>query len=581
MSFRLLLEEYLSLMKEAGELDIFLPVLLTAMNHEVVLKAQTGVRQFGVDVVTRGPDERREQRLFLWVIKCGDINRQSWRVDKQSIRNSVEEVGDVYLETHITPQDDRLPRTLVVVTNGSINQEVALEMTTYLKKWGKKHRTKVQTVTGATLAIWVEQFLLNEYALPAAHRSLFRKALATVETPEVSYQHSVQLVVGLMSEAQSNVGSARARRKRVLASLRALLAFNEVLLLWARDAGNLEAPYLVAEFSVLRAWSHLHNSPLLSDPRVGTDLHRIAIHYLNTCELYHAKIEPYYFVQSAIATVSPDSAVVATKVFSEMGRLGLAAVTRFIVANHIQDMTIHQQAVGFVDRLEALLKSHTVSASPCFDSQSTDISLALLALAASGRTQTARDWLHQVIDRLGVAKQFGRYAPVQTDSFDDLLAVRRGDAEQIEEFTKISTVVPVLGLWCELLQADRSYDLLARKVAPKFSGTTFNLWAPDTTYETALSDREALHSSGFAECFHTMPSTTGGLRALLSPMASGAASVNSFNFSKAGWQWVALMASRHWRQQIPHELLHVLALSFLTPKGGAPTAPVASGASQP
>jgi hypothetical protein len=555
MSIRLLLEEYLSLMKEAGELDVFLPVLLTAMGHDVVFKAQSGVRQYGVDIVTRGPGEKGEKRLFLWIVKCGDIGRRTWAVGNQSIRNSIQEVGDVYLETHVSPQDAKLPATMVVLTNGAIQQEVALEMTTYFKKWVRQNRVKAEAVVGSTLATWTEKYLLNEYALPAAHRSLFRKALATVETSEVSYQHSRELVVGLMSAAQLSGRSARARRKKLLSALRAVATFNTVLHLWARDARNLATPYLVAEFSVLHTWSRLHDSPLLEDAAVGSDLHRLVSHYLGVCEFYHREIDPYYRVQSAIATRSNESAIIAVKVFDEMGRLGLAACTLFLIEREIIYSPMRQHASQFVDRIEALLKTHSVSGSPCFDGHSTDISLAILALVADGRIEVATNWLNTLIDRLGFAKRSKKYAPIQTDSFEDLIAIRHDSVEHVDEFTKISTLVPVFGLWCCVLDAKEGFALLSKVVAPLFAGATFNLWSPDAKYEAILSDEVALRASGFAECFLTMPETADQLTALLEPRLREVPEIEGFKFSKHRWHWIPLMVARHTRTQIPHRAI--------------------------
>ena len=56
-AIRLMLEDYLGLMKEEGELDVFLPLLLGAMGHEIIYRPQKGVRQYGVDLTSVGPDD--------------------------------------------------------------------------------------------------------------------------------------------------------------------------------------------------------------------------------------------------------------------------------------------------------------------------------------------------------------------------------------------------------------------------------------------------------------------------------------------------------------------------------------------
>ena len=103
-SLRLLLEDFLGLMREEGELDVYLPLLMSAMGHEVVYRAQKGPRQYGVDICSVGRDEDGVRKLFLWLVKCGDIGRQDWNSGPQSVRQSIDDVGDVYLHSHVAPQ---------------------------------------------------------------------------------------------------------------------------------------------------------------------------------------------------------------------------------------------------------------------------------------------------------------------------------------------------------------------------------------------------------------------------------------------------------------------------------------------
>lgn len=575
MSTRMLLEEYLGLMREAGELDVFLPMLLTAMDHEVVTTPQTGHRQYGVDLVTRGPGEDGTTRLFIWVIKCGDIDRRLWSVGETSVRHSMQEAGDTYLQTHLSPADKVLPRTIVVATNGAFRQEIELEASTYMNTWEQRYDGKCLQVPGSVLAKWAEQHLLNEYALPPAHRSLLRKALAAVETPDTSYGHARDLVVQLLSEEQLAGKSEPARRKKLLAALRAIRMVNAVLTLWARDAQNVESPYLVAEFSVLHVWARLHTSDLFLKHGVS-DLRELIAHSLSVCEHYHEKLDLYYRTESAIATISSENSIVTCRVFDQIGRLGLASVTLAMLGRAAGDQNAIDDAALFAGRLQALVQTHTVSGSPCFDSQSTDISLALLAFVAGGKSDSAREWLDALIGRLEFTKRTQRFAPIDTDSFDDLVAIRAGTAEHLDEFTRTSTLVPMLGVWCDLLGHTTGYERLAKMASELFRGVTFNLWSPDATYESAFSDEAALHTCGVAECLLAMPATAAALRAQLSPLAE-IPRINDFVFAQLKMHWLPLLAARHWRKQIPWELLIDAAGELSTPMAldGAASAPPA------
>lgn len=61
-------------MREEGELDIFLPLFLSGMGHEIVSRAHRGVRQHGVDIAPTGLSENGRKTLYLWLMTssgCG------------------------------------------------------------------------------------------------------------------------------------------------------------------------------------------------------------------------------------------------------------------------------------------------------------------------------------------------------------------------------------------------------------------------------------------------------------------------------------------------------------------------------
>ncbi|MDB6161713.1 MAG: hypothetical protein JWO04_5419 [Gammaproteobacteria bacterium] len=559
MSLRLVFEEYVGLMREAGELDMFVPQLLSAMDHQIVFKPQTGIRQYGVDIVSRGPTEDGRTALHIWVLKCGDIDRDVWGVGRQSIRHSLEEIADVYLRSHVLPEDKALPKIVWVLTNGDLKQELTLEVSSYLEKWSARDPIETGVVNGSRLASWAEKFLLNEFALPEAYQSLFRKALATVETPEVSYEHGRTLIKQLLDHAILDTGSGRAKQKRLLTGLRTCLMVNGVIRLWARDAGNLEAAFLLSEYSVLATWSFLCKYEYLENAAAAEAFQLLMVHYVSTAEWYHSKLEPYYLTQSALASVYSDHTLVVERVFDEIGRLGaLATAFRLMEAAH---ESFRENARGLAAMLAALIESHSISGSPCFDRQSTDVSLGLLGLLAGERYDEAERWLLTLVDRLGFAKQLKKFAPISSDSFEDLVAVRYGH-EEATEFQATSTVLLTMGLWCSILTAG-GWRMLTERVVPLFAGTTLNAWSPDQDYDAALGDETALKSSGFTEAFLSLPATYEELENMLGTSLPEVPGIDAFQFSKYGMEWIGLLASRHWRAQLPNRLVVLLAKRFL------------------
>ena len=106
---RLVLVEYLRMLRESGEFDILLPDLLLAMNIVPISKSQKGARQAGVDLAAVGPDDSGVKTLWLFVLKRGDLARRDWDTAQQAVRQSLDEIKDVYLRSNVAPEHQRPP----------------------------------------------------------------------------------------------------------------------------------------------------------------------------------------------------------------------------------------------------------------------------------------------------------------------------------------------------------------------------------------------------------------------------------------------------------------------------------------
>ncbi|RWA52602.1 hypothetical protein AU476_16905 [Cupriavidus sp. UYMSc13B] len=210
-SLRLLLEDFLGLMKEEGELDAFLPLLMSAMGHQMVYRPQKGTRQYGVDIVSVGKDVDGVEKLFLWVVKRGDIGRTDWNTGPQAIRQSIDDVEDVYLKSHVAPEHKPLRKKLLIVTNGDFNASLNETLALYLTTWSRKTRVQTEQVNGSKLAAWTERWLLDEYVLPSANRALLRRMLANANTPDLCVQVGQALIDSMLDIALEPAPTSGAR----------------------------------------------------------------------------------------------------------------------------------------------------------------------------------------------------------------------------------------------------------------------------------------------------------------------------------------------------------------------------------
>ena len=101
MSIQILLSHYLAGLRERNELDALLPELLREMGHTVLSRAQVGVAQAGVDVLSKSTTKGGQSEVFLFILKFGDIGREDFYGGKQAIEPSVREAANDFCRNRL------------------------------------------------------------------------------------------------------------------------------------------------------------------------------------------------------------------------------------------------------------------------------------------------------------------------------------------------------------------------------------------------------------------------------------------------------------------------------------------------
>lgn len=576
MNLRLLLEDYLSLMREEGELDVFLPLLLAAMGHETIIKAQKGPRQYGVDILTIGPGKGGRRTLHMWLVKRGDIGRPEWSATEQSVRQSIDDVGDVYLATHIAPQFKRLPKKLIVLTNGEYKSNIVEVLAQYLEAWEKRHQAESEYVGISTLATWTEKHLLDENALPSAGRTLFRRMLANISTPEFCVTAGREFIDSMIAEALVPADSEKARLKRHLTSLRAIRTALSILHVAGQKEDNLVAVYRLSEYALLAVWSKFQAEITSSNKPVITEFSELLDQMLSEGRTYHAKLDPYYRVKNAFPYSSADSIFANQRVFEELGRIGLCGyIWGFIGAQGDLEFA-RGWAEQYAIRLENLLATHGCASSPVYDEQALDIHQALLLLVMTSRAERAKGWLTSLVQRLLYAARVQKHLPLNA-TFDEVLAVHHGYEEIGPEMLHTSALIPLLAIWTSALGLDGAYSALRSKVVPSLADTTLTAWSPDAGFDSILSEPSKLQPHGVGEDLTLPEDPKKFLIAMCEPLA-GVQPIAKSSWYQFGAPYMPLLSSLHWRMQAPREMIakQVAALAAaVEPKADYPQAPAA------
>lgn len=550
---RLLIVDYLASLKEREELDAILPDLLTELGYNVISRPRRGTQQRGVDIAAVRKLEG-EEVLYLFSLKAGNLSRTEWNGPQdQSLRPSLDEIRDSYLTSRVPPKYRDAKVVICLCFGGEIREEIRDVVAGYMKT-NTTDRVSYEEWNGGRLADLLLEGLLREQVLPEAMRTSFRKAVALVDEPEVSYQHFRRVADQLLAAGRA---SAKAR----VLSIRQLSLCAWIVFVWARGAGNVEAAYKAAELALLYGWE-LRRGIAKPNSKEGKALTQAVgqiadLHVRTAAELLEGKIFPAALIEDGVSSAVRSSTAVDLNLalFDMLGRIGLYGIwQRFMsqraegkTKEHFEAQSMRALAAGF-----AMIKNNAGLLLPVRDEQAIDTAIFLqLALATGIDGGPIAGWLEHVIGRFVSSVRLRARYPITSSDYRDLIEHPRGKSDdEFQEMTKGSILIPTLALWAKPLGLAAELTALSDVVTTEMKHCTLQLWSPDQTSEDHLYVNDDIHGYSITD----LPIDADGT-ALFEVVDSAADRVaehlNGLSAVKSGFWPVVLVACRHHRLPVP------------------------------
>lgn len=482
---KLILSEYLQTLKERDELDRLLPELLVSMKLVPLSKTQRGTRQFGVDLAAVGNDpEDGIKKLFLFVLKQGDIGRLEWDSAPQSVRQSFNEIFDTYLNTHVSVHHKQLPVVIILATSGDMKEEVIPNWTGYVSQ--KQGSAEIKFWGADSLAILVEQFLLDEHIFTTNDRHLLRRALALAGeidfSPDTLYR-LIQSQLSLQNDGSiSTAGLAQSQMaRRILIVNVAIKLYNH----WALIEENSKQALVATERALLWTWHRIKDEPKLrANSKPVKALNAIRSEYEEIGRIFVANLRKHYETMDGIAGSIADNAVLSVILFEHIGilaSLGLSSLCR----------SKNEWSNEIVLALRALIQNNACSGSPRLDEQVIDINLALLLFAFSGQRDFANEWLEQLVVRITFSFQSRHYFP--RNSMEELCSDENSIDDDHEGFSYPNWLLPTLALWCTYFGRKDLYQHLESSAKAGYPKVCQQLWYQPDDLQNFLYFRPSAH----------------------------------------------------------------------------------------
>ena len=558
---KLILKQYLSSLRERGELDAIVPDLLSQLGLNVYSRPGRGTRQDGVDVGAVGNlDGGQQEKVYLFSIKPGDLKRKDWLSDSvQSLYPSLIEILDVYIPNRL-PVEHRGKKIVICIgIGGEIQEQVRPQLTGFITKQTTDNIT-FEEWNGDKFADLIQSGFLREDLLPENSRSRLRKALAMLDEPETSYRHFSGLIQSL-----SDIGNLKDAER--VTTLRQMSICLWILFAWARESSNMESVYLSGEFTLLHGWNIVrvyagqsgkvaHDIKSAFDS-IFTAYQRICSEFLSVNVLAH--VGKMHGISIAVhATCSLD---INLKLFDLLGRLGTDGLWAYWMACMCSDEEketkeqMVREARMYMSSIKSLISNNPTLFLPIKDDQAIDIFVAIYLLALDvNNHDDIKKWLTELFGRSSFAYRVHGHYPCTLSSYIKLLSHPESrDDKYREEVTGGSILYPMISLWAALLDNSDLYDQVSQFKTDHLKHCNFQFWYPDDLSEEYFYTDTKSHGAVLSDVCVDHPKEE-----LLEQVFGECAQTEHFeNLSaiKFGWWPLVIVACRHYRLPPPLHLI--------------------------
>jgi hypothetical protein len=547
---RLVISEYLRTLKERDELDRLLPDLLVEMGYVPVARPQTGNRQFGVDLAVRGinPDTKCAELLLL-VIKQGDVGRSEWDSNEQSVRQSLNEIFDTYLKSHLDAQDVGKSLHIAVVTNGELKQTVQGSWTGYVND--HHQRAAIDFWGLDRLSGLVEKYLLDEHVFRDDDRRDLRRALALAGDAEYDRRDFHRLLLRIFELTCEGGHSGPSTSKALLKSLRIANFSARAFASWATTDGDARQGLKAMERALLWSWHRIQMAEEMTrDKNVAEAFSSLWLGYQYVARRYFEKLQLHSHVEDGLFGYASDGAEFSLVAFEQIGMLASIGLSQILFAvGDTEVRQLNQSNAGTVaDAVAGMIQNNGICSSPCLDRHSQDIVLALSLMVFVGRKEDACSWLRKLVRNVDYAYKAKRYVPISSDSIDDLADFggwHTGNTE--DRLMNMSWTLAVLAGWSALLGVDDAYSAIQKGLSDEYPDTCAQLWHPDNQIYKFLYFKPAHFDCGASEAPIRLPPSAADWREHIRVIVKSeqAQIAESSMAAKAGVPALDIIACRH------------------------------------
>lgn len=558
---KLIIKEYLTQLKESGELDLLLPDLLLSMGLTTISRPQIGVRQYGVDIAAKGKINQDSTSIFLFTIKQGDISRADWDTGIQAIRPSLNEIIDSYIPTYISKKDAHKKKKIILCTGGIIKQEVEKNWRDYTDKYTTEH-IEFDFWGGDELSILIEQYMFSEYLIPKIFQSQFRRTLALIADNDYDLSDYTSLLQNILQRKDIINNKKQAHINDIKKRLTTIHLCNSIIFAWAKESGNIKNAVIAAEKTVLLTWDYIYKNNLVDNSNIIQKHWQIQNGLLKAYNEYVYKIHKHCGIEDGLSGYERHHILVSLNIYEQLGIVATYGINCIIKSDIEKNMQLRDHAQNACNIIKDIISNNNATKSPLYDNHSIEISESIFLLGIFSEWDFIQNWISEMIGSIGFSYiNLGRYFPINTDSFDDLVALNVAQSIDKVELSSISTLLPTLAQWCALFNLENCYTKIYQLINNVFPHTTLQMWYPDKETDNYIYTKNAAYHSGAVDAPITLPESIEKMKEMIIKVQKNTISIDELSSVKRGFSSIPIISSRHFRTPFLPQYIHITYLN--------------------
>ena len=496
-----IIREYISILKEDGELDSLLGDLFFEQGYAIKYKPEKG-RQYGVDILAEKKKNGKVSEIKIITVKRGNINRNSWDGSSNAVKQSIEDIIDTYIPTHLTKKEQNLPISITLATNGNISQNLNLVWTAFKEKHNEKNIV-IDFLGIDDISSQVNEEFLFDTLLSKENQSLFRKTLAFMDLVDYHYHHYGQLLDALFNTAHS-------RKRDLQKLLRLVKLLLDLMFKWSKDVGNLKSAVTLSHITLLKTYNYLFSNKKLGLNYVQEEYFKIyglsrliAVDYFN-------KVNDHYFVEQSIQRYSKNHLEYGLRSWDELGLLSLLGHFElkqywlYLQSKNEEGQKIFLTSMENVSNsLTAFIEKNTSLNYPLYDDHLIEFNLAMQFLRMYQKDEFCLQWIDKILISLHNQYRIKNLFPLFRQDYEKLVDIYFGKSEQkLESSMLLANILD----WCIILESKDTYDKVLELIDLLEGRISIQTWYPSSeTVDTCLQQNYS-RISGNVFAFKDVPS---------------------------------------------------------------------------